>query len=303
MPASPEQLLALLEAPHWKAAGSTSVRPEGPTARRTEGKAPVNVTVLDHIAKGTKTLAAADRLAAQGTSLALRKAEALRKAQAIKTQALMGETNSVRSVTCPYCGTYGLLLHQGRAVCVNRHCAAAGRQRSWTLVDLMMARPVQPKGIRRSVKPPRDVMDIPRLVQFFKTSGYPVSASTVSRIVKTYDLPRWPDPLKERTVFLYSLSDVLTAHALHALKGNPSDCAAAAEKPACSGLADLFFGVSDQQMNQDRLEQAKALCEGCPFREPCLDVALLGGDRQHGIQAGLIPGERRDLNAARNKTN
>jgi len=67
MPATPEQLLALLEAPHWKTPGSTSRKTEGPTGRRTEGQAAVNVTVLDHISKGHRALADAASLAQQGT--------------------------------------------------------------------------------------------------------------------------------------------------------------------------------------------------------------------------------------------
>ena len=258
----------------------------------------MNLTVLDHITEGRKVLAEAERIAAQGTTLAMRQALALREAQAIKSQALMGETGRVRSITCPYCGTYSLLLHKGRAQCINRHCAAAGVQRNWALTELMMARPATPSGVRRTTTGiPRDVRDLHALARFFKETGYPVSLSTLNRIVKTYELPRWRHPIKT-TTYLYSLSDVLTAHAVHALKSNPSDCAAAAEKPACSGLADQFF--SDGVLSKQKTEDAKALCDGCPFKDPCLETALTYPDHaQSGVRGGLSANERRARIAGR----
>lgn len=294
MPETPEQLLALLEAPHWKTPGSTSRRPEGRTARQTEGQPAVNLTVIDHISAGRRVLAEADRRKAKGTSFALRQAEALRQAQALKSKALMGETTDVRKIACPYCGTYGLLLNPtGRAVCVNGHCAPAGVQRSWAVVDLLMARPATPHGIRRSTARPRGARDLHALVRFLKYTGHPMSVSSVNRLIHLYELPRWPHPLKSNA-YVYALSDVLTAHALHIRKANPSDCASDASKPACSGLADAFF--SENTMGKIKVREAKELCEGCPFREPCLDLALADRDElQHGVRGGLSSKERRDL--------
>jgi hypothetical protein len=292
MPETPEQLLALLEAPHWKTPGSTSRRPEGRTARQTEGQPAVNLTVIDHISAGRRVLAEAERIAAQGTTLALREAEALREAQRIKSKALMGETTDVRQITCPYCGAYGLLLHKGRAVCINLHCAPAGVQRNWAIVDLMMARPVQPRGVRRSETRPRDDRDLDTIVRFLKWTGHPMTIDQLRRIVRLYELPNWPSRLNPRRR-AYSLSDVLTAHAVEASKKNPSDCAVA-DKPACSGLADAFF--SEKVMGHIKVREAKALCEGCPFREPCLDTALDDRDElQHGVRGGLSSKERREL--------
>lgn len=298
--ASPELLLALLEAPHWKTPGSTSRKTEGRTARRTEGQAAVNLTVIDHIAAGRHVLAEADRREAKGTTYALRQAEALRQAQAVKSKALMGETGDVRRITCPYCAAYGLLLVKGRAVCINRHCAAAGVRRSWAAVDLMMAQPATPKGVRRSPFRPRDDWDLTAIVEFLAHTGRPMSLSSVQRLVRTYGLPYWPArTTRNPKARAYSLSDVLTAHALEAQKrGNPSDCAAAAAKPACTGLADAFFHANTYDKTGGRMhaEDAKALCDGCPFREPCLDVALTDPDElQHGVRGGLSAKERRDL--------
>lgn len=261
----------------------------------------MNLAVLDHIADGYQILAKADQIAAEGTSLALRKAEALRQAQAIKTRALMGEATSVRKIPCPYCACWSLLLHKGRARCVSRHCAAAGVQRSWGLVELAMAHPADPKGVRRTQRPPRDAVDLHTLVRFFKDTAHPVSVSTVNRIVRAYDLPRWRHPLKEQVAYLYSLSDVMTAHAVHVRKGNPSDCATGPDKPACSGLADLFFSER-RAMPPAQVEAAKELCDGCPFREPCLDTALdFHSHLQHGVRGGMTSRERRDLQVRRRK--
>lgn len=304
MPETPEQLLALLEAPYWKTPGSTSRKTEGRTARRTEGAAAVNLTVVDHIAAGRQVLATAKRIAAEGTPRALRKAEALRKAQALKSLALMGERTDVRKIPCPYCGGYGLLLSKaGRAVCINRHCAAAGVQRSWGLVELLMAPPARPAGVRRSVTRPRDDRDPAAIIRFLANTANPITYDRFRQLVRMYDLPSWasrtaPSP-KSRA---YSLSDVLTAHAVEVAKRNPSDCAAA-PKPACDGLADAFFKANDDSRDNIiaglQANEAKQLCQGCPFLDPCLAAALADADElQHGVRGGLNAKERRLLKTA-----
>jgi WhiB family redox-sensing transcriptional regulator len=157
----------------------------------------------------------------------------------------------------------------------------------------MMARPVQPRGVRRSATRPRDDRDLNTIARFLKDTGHPMTPEGVRRLVHLYELPRWPSRLNPRA-HAYSLSDVLTAHAVEAAKGNPSDCAAAADKPACSGLADAFF--SENTMGKIKVREAKELCAGCPFREPCLDTALADRDElQHGVRGGLSSKERREL--------
>lgn len=304
MPETPEQLLALLEAPYWKTPGSTSRRVEGRTARRTEGQPAVNLTVIDHIAAGRHVLAEAERIAAEGTPRALRKAEALRQAQALKSLALMGERTDVRKIPCPYCASYGLMLTKaGRAVCINRHCAPAGVQRSWGLVELLLAPAGRPAGVRRSVTRPRDDRDPAVIIRFLANTAHPITPDRFRHLVRMYALPSWasrtaPNP-KNRA---YSLSDVLTAHAIEAAKRNPSDCAAA-PKPACDGLADAFFKANDDSRDNIivglQANEAKQLCQGCPFLDPCLAAALAETDElQHGVRGGLNAKERRELKTA-----
>ncbi|MGW9242562.1 WhiB family transcriptional regulator [[Kitasatospora] papulosa] len=302
--ASPEQLLDLLEAPYWKTPGSTSRKTEGRTARRTEGAAAVNLTVVDHIRAGRQVLATAKRIEAEGTPLALRKAAALRQAQALKSLALMGERTDVRRIPCPYCGAHGLMLTKaGRAVCINRHCAAAGVQRSWGLVELLMAAPARPSGVRRSVTRPRDDRDPAVIVRFLANTAYPISLDRFHRLARMYDLPSWASrTAKNPRTRAYSLSDVLTVHAIETAKRNPSDCAAA-PKPACDGLADAFFKANDDSKDNVivglQANEAKALCHGCPFLDPCLAAALAEADEaQHGVRGGLNAKERRELKTA-----
>lgn len=299
--ASPEQLLDLLEAPYWKTPGSTSRKTEGRTARRTEGAAAVNLTVVDHIRAGRQVLATAERIEAEGTPLALRKAAALRQAQALKSLALMGERTDVRKIPCPYCGTHGLLLNKaGRAVCINRHCAPAGVQRSWGLVELLMAPAGRPTGVRRSTARPRDDRDTSVIVRFLANTSYPITVKRFRELARIYDLPHWPSRTNQNPrTFSYSLSDVLTVHAIESAKRNPSDCAAA-PRPACDGLGDAFF--NDSVVGPIQTAEAKALCEGCPFRDPCLDAALSESHlMQHGVRGGLTAKERCTLKTEQNK--
>jgi WhiB family redox-sensing transcriptional regulator len=293
MPASPEQLLALLEAPHWKSPGSTSRKTEGPRARRTEGQAAVNLTVVDHIAEGRQVLARAAKLAAEGTPLARRESAALRTAQAMKSGALMGDTSSVRQHRCPACGCFSLITRNELAYCGNRHCAPAGIQRRWNFRDLAFTGPGQPTIVRRSEDRPRDIVDKNTILAFFAPTPYPLSVSTLARIVKAYGLPDWRHLDKPGARF-YSLSDVMTAHAVHTAGREPSTCATGGERPACTGLADLFFGATDA--NQVRVDAAKALCATCPLKETCLEQALdLPVREQHGIFGGLTAAERLQL--------
>lgn len=294
MPASPEQLLALLETPHWKAPGSTSRRPEGPTARRTEGQAAVNLTVMDHISEGREALVRAAKLGSEGSTLARREARALRDAQAMKSEALLGIVDRIREHACPACGSWTLLPKAGRAWCVNRHCAVQGRKRSWEYRDLAFTGPGTPRKVRRtdSERPPRDVMDIRRLLAFFSQTGRPMSDATLRRLVRLYDLPHWTNPLNTRS-HLYSLADIATAHAVHMAHKEKGDCTATAERPPCTGLADLFFTAAEDP--QER-EAAKKLCGPCPLRQVCLETAMTYGHHaQHGIRGGLTAKERQQL--------
>lgn len=291
MPATPEQLLALLEAPHWKTPGSTSRRPEGPTGQRTEGQAALNLTVTDHIAEGREVLVRAAKLSSQGSTLAQREARALRDAQAMKSEALLGIVDRIREHPCPSCGCLTLLPRKGRAYCINRHCGPVGMQRRWEFRDLAFIGPGTPTKVVRteSVQPPRDVMDPKRLLAFFSQTGRPMADSTMRRLIRLYELPRWDNPLG--CSHLYSLSDVATAHAVHMASKQKGDCTATAQRPPCTGLADLFFTAAEHPKER---EAAKKLCAECPLRQVCLDTAMSRSEHyQFGIAGGLTARERR----------
>lgn len=297
MPASPEQLLALLEAPHWKTPGSTSRRPEGPTGRRTEGQAALNLTVTDHIAEGREALARAASLSAEGSTLAQREARALRVAQAMKSEALLGIVDRIREHACPSCGSFTLLPRKGLAICINRHCGPAGMQRRWEFRDLAFIGPGTPKRVARTETelPPRDAMDKHMLLAFFTQTGRPFSETTLMRVVKTYGLPSWKRELGR--ALLFSLSDVATAHAVHMANKDTGDCKTTTNRPPCTGLADLFFSRStDPRVH----ETAKQLCDTCPLKTACLETALSRGfHTQHGTAGGLSAKERRAIKSPR----
>ncbi|MED7923575.1 WhiB family transcriptional regulator [Nonomuraea sp. LP-02] len=57
---------------------------------------------------------------------------------------------------------------------------------------------------------------------------------------------------------------------------------------------ELFFPISMEGPSQSQVEEAKAVCRGCPVREPCLAYAL--STRQaYGVWGGTDPEQRREL--------
>jgi len=68
-------------------------------------------------------------------------------------------------------------------------------------------------------------------------------------------------------------------------------------KGACRGLDPaIFYPVSE-----DDAVEAKAVCNNCPVREPCLEWAL--GNREHdGVWGGATERERRRMIRQRRKT-
>lgn len=56
-----------------------------------------------------------------------------------------------------------------------------------------------------------------------------------------------------------------------------------AEAP-CLGLTDLMF-------DEDREEEAKAVCSRCPFKQPCLDLAI-ENQEEYGVWGMTTPKER-----------
>ncbi|MFD1930473.1 MULTISPECIES: WhiB family transcriptional regulator [Nonomuraea] len=57
---------------------------------------------------------------------------------------------------------------------------------------------------------------------------------------------------------------------------------------------ETFFPISLHGAGHTQLERAKAICHGCPVRQPCLDYAI--ATRQaDGVWGGTGPDERRAL--------
>jgi WhiB family redox-sensing transcriptional regulator len=64
---------------------------------------------------------------------------------------------------------------------------------------------------------------------------------------------------------------------------------------ACRDTApDLFFPVGTTGLAIEQIEAAKAVCEQCPVKEPCLQFAL-ETNQDSGIWGGLSEEERRPL--------
>lgn len=74
-------------------------------------------------------------------------------------------------------------------------------------------------------------------------------------------------------------------------------------KAACRGPhASVFFPPSHFERKSDKLKReqaAKAICDTCPVREPCLQYALRIRE-PHGIWGGLNEVERREMSAQHN---
>lgn len=65
------------------------------------------------------------------------------------------------------------------------------------------------------------------------------------------------------------------------------------EAAACRDTdPELFFPLSESGKSLDQVAEAKAICAGCPVRQPCLAFALRTG-QAHGIWGGLTEEERR----------
>jgi WhiB family redox-sensing transcriptional regulator len=311
MPASPEQWIAALSQTYWISQGSTGRRTDPLTATRTttrtEGPATVNTRVLDKQREGLDVVARAARLAAEGTPLALREAAAIRDTFVMEAEALTGNTESVRTRGCPACGCFTLLPVKGKAQCINRHCAPRpGLRRRWTFRDLSYTTAGKPRGVQRSEGYPADLRSLAFIADFLNQSGKPVSLSTFQKWVRLHNLPTQKVPGEK--ALLYALSDVATVHAVQ-LAAREGQLCGSADRPACAGLADLFYntdeqaGAMDQNLARRRIAVAKELCAECPFIEPCREAALKpNGKEQHGVAGGLTRNERRDLKTERRAT-
>ncbi len=67
------------------------------------------------------------------------------------------------------------------------------------------------------------------------------------------------------------------------------------DSAACRFLdTELFFPIGKAGRAIDEIRQAKAVCAGCPVRQPCLTFAL-DTHQGHGIWGGYDEDERRLL--------
>lgn len=310
MPATPEQWTAALSQTYWITPGATGKRPDPlarhRTATRTEGQATMNTAVLDKAREGLDVIARAERLNREGTTLARREAAAIRDAYVMEAEDLAGATESVRMKSCPACACFTLLPIKGKAQCINRHCAPRpGLRRRWAYRDLAYAQPAKPRQAQRSTGYPADLRTLGFLADFFAQSGHRVPVSTLDRWARLHNLPS--HKVDGQRAHLYSLSDVATVHAVQLAARQGTECGDTA-RPACTGLADLFYntdeqaGAMDSSLLRRRIAAAKELCAECPFREPCLETALKpNGMAQHGVAGGLTRNERRSLKTEQNR--
>ncbi|MEU1040666.1 WhiB family transcriptional regulator [Streptomyces sp. NPDC005551] len=71
------------------------------------------------------------------------------------------------------------------------------------------------------------------------------------------------------------------------------------ESAACrTADPDLFFPIGNTGPALLQIHEAKAVCQGCPVREECLEWALEAGQTQ-GVWGGTSEDERRALRRRR----
>ncbi|MCX5136976.1 WhiB family transcriptional regulator [Streptomyces sp. NBC_00340] len=67
------------------------------------------------------------------------------------------------------------------------------------------------------------------------------------------------------------------------------------DSAACRSVdPDLFFPIGNTGPAVLQIQEAKAVCQGCPVREACLDWALESG-QSVGVWGGTSETERRSL--------
>ncbi|MEW2162835.1 WhiB family transcriptional regulator [Streptomyces sp. NPDC007084] len=73
------------------------------------------------------------------------------------------------------------------------------------------------------------------------------------------------------------------------------------DSAACRSVdPDLFFPIGNTGPAVLQIQEAKAVCEGCPVREACLDWALESG-QSVGVWGGTSETERRSLARRRSR--
>lgn len=146
---------------------------ERPTRRSVPGT-PVNLAIIDHLTASVTEVTDHTRAVnpdatplpervedvyrwymantAQAPEAARQRRDAVICRQQLEHALAMGDTTVIRPHRCPSCATFGLFWQEaaGRAMCVNRDCAAlnGGIHRTWTLARLAYAHVAAEKSLR-----------------------------------------------------------------------------------------------------------------------------------------------------------
>ncbi len=71
------------------------------------------------------------------------------------------------------------------------------------------------------------------------------------------------------------------------------------ERAACQDLdPDLFFPIGSTGPAADQIRNAKAICDTCEAKVPCLEFAL-ASNQESGVWGGVTEDERRRLRRVR----
>lgn len=84
---------------------------------------------------------------------------------------------------------------------------------------------------------------------------------------------------------------------IHTLPHNRNKISIELDDPPCAGQTDVFYPSVDEGVEQGTVKQqsdeAKAVCEDCPFKTECLETAVANGER-FGIWGGVNFGNQRE---------
>lgn len=68
----------------------------------------------------------------------------------------------------------------------------------------------------------------------------------------------------------------------------------AEESPPCEGYTEVFYPDGVEWQIRNRANEAKIICNMCPFKTECLEYALAANEI-YGVWGGLTPDERQKI--------